>query len=510
MSQETTPPDALAECEARFRVLMEFSADWYWEQDEQLHFTMFTGKSAGPAESFARVMIGKAAWELPQLLNADDENWVRYRALTGERREFRDLRLSRIDAKGRTRHFNVSGQPMFDSAGGFRGYRGVGRDITAEHAATEALRRNEAHLQLFAENIQQVLWIVDIDERRTVYVSPAYESVWKRPRESLLADPTAWMEAVHPEDRERVRIAAGHVTDGDYSVEYRILWPDGSERWIHDRAFAVPRQEGEPRRMVGISRDFTERKNAYEAIRALNSTLEQKVAERTAVMEAALRELESFCYSISHDLRSPLRAIHGYSRILLDEHAPLLNDEGRDLLGRVSRATLQMSEMIDSLLALARVSFNEISWEAVDLGAMARQIAIELRDSAPDRAVVFRIDEDARASGDPALLRIVLHNLLDNAWKYTSRVPRAQIEFSVASTPEGPAFYVRDNGAGFDMEHSARLFGAFQRLHSPREFEGTGIGLASAQRIIRHHRGRIWADSAPNRGATFYFTLGGP
>jgi hypothetical protein len=239
----------------------------------------------------------------------------------------------------------------------------------------------------------------------------------------------------------------------------------------------------------------------------LYGDLEQRVCDRTAQLEAANAELEAFSYSVSHDLRAPLRHIDGFSGLLL-EHADALDDTGRDYLQRIRRATGRMNQLIEDLLKLSRITRTEVRKETADLTRMAREIAADLQAGAPDRRAEFAIEEDLRANGDPRLLRVALENLLSNAWKYTARKAQARIE--VGHTREGEdeaAYYVRDDGAGFDMAYAGKLFGAFQRLHAESEFAGTGIGLATVARIVHKHGGRIWAEAAAGQGATFFFTL---
>lgn len=241
--------------------------------------------------------------------------------------------------------------------------------------------------------------------------------------------------------------------------------------------------------------------------RAERASLDIEAANRE--LEATNRELESFSYSVSHDLRAPLRSIDGFSQILLEDYADSLDEEGADYLGRVRAASQRMGQLIDDLLTLSRTARVSLRREAVDLSEIAGSVAAELRRRDPERGIEFVITEGVRASGDPRLLRVALENLLGNAWKFTARTPEAKIEFGAIRSSERAAYFVRDNGAGFDMAYAGKLFGAFQRLHSPEEFEGTGIGLATVQRVIRRHGGDVWAVGEVSTGATFYFTLTG-
>ena len=251
------------------------------------------------------------------------------------------------------------------------------------------------------------------------------------------------------------------------------------------------------------------------------SELERRVAERTheleernqalrrnaAELSAANTELDAFAYSVSHDLRAPLRSIDGFSQALLEEYGGRLDDAARGHLDRVRAASQRMAQLIDDLLGLSRVTRAELRRERVDLSALAQSVVADLQGRDQERAVEFAIAPDLTADADPDLLRVVLENLLANAWKYTAKRSPARIEFGLTRHDGKSAFYVRDNGAGFDMAYANKLFGAFQRLHSSREFEGTGIGLATVQRIVHRHGGKVWAEGAVGQGATFYFTL---
>jgi signal transduction histidine kinase len=262
-------------------------------------------------------------------------------------------------------------------------------------------------------------------------------------------------------------------------------------------------------------------RESEDQLRQYAAELEQRVAQRTHELEerndelrrnagellAANHELDAFAYSVSHDLRAPLRSIDGFSQVLLEDCAAQLDQEGKDALHRVRAASQRMGALIDDLLKLARVTRAAMHSEAVDLTAMARDIAAELQRSDPDRRVEFAIAPGLEAHGDAELLRVALENLLRNSWKYTAKQPHARIELGSSDGDGERVFLVRDNGAGFDMKYVDKLFGAFQRLHSASEFEGTGVGLATVRRIIARHGGRIWAEGAVARGASFYFTL---
>jgi light-regulated signal transduction histidine kinase (bacteriophytochrome) len=241
----------------------------------------------------------------------------------------------------------------------------------------------------------------------------------------------------------------------------------------------------------------------------LNATLERRVEARTAELQDANRELEAFAYSVSHDLRSPLRAVEGFAKILLRDYTgKLLDETAADYMRRMSAAIQRMGHLIADLLGLSRLSRQEMTRNNVNLSEMAEGILSEFQSREPERQVCVEIEPELSGRADPHLIHVVLENLLGNAWKYTGKTPVAKIHFGVAADRDAPAYYVRDNGAGFDMKHADQLFAPFQRLHRSDEFEGNGIGLATVQRLIRRHGGRVWAQAEPNLGAVFYFTLG--
>jgi light-regulated signal transduction histidine kinase (bacteriophytochrome) len=258
---------------------------------------------------------------------------------------------------------------------------------------------------------------------------------------------------------------------------------------------------------VAVFSDITARKRAEHEIRGLNAELEQRVIDRTRKLESANKELESFSYSVSHDLRAPLRSIDGFSRILEEDHYDKLDDAGRESLRKIRASSEHMRQLIDDMLQLSQATRTELRRSPVDLSMLARAVGEGLRAAEPQRSVELIIEPGLIAHADEHLMGIVLENLIGNAWKYAGRQPAARIEFGRVERDGVTTYFVKDNGAGFDAQYAHKLFQAFQRLHTAKEFPGTGIGLATVQRVIHRHGGRVWAEGERGRGATFFFTL---
>jgi PAS domain S-box-containing protein len=369
------------------------------------------------------------------------------------------------------------------------------------------------------------IWDWDLATGKIVW-SEMHERLWGLEPGGFKGTYEEFDQRLHPDDRDDLNrtVSRALAERSTYAHEYRIRCPDGSVRWIAGRGEALYDDAGQPRRMMGTVRDITARKDAEAALRQSNEQLERRVNARTAELVEANRELDAFAHSVSHDLRAPLRSITGFGQFLREECAARMDERGRHYLRHMMDAAVRMEALIEDLLQFARASRAELRRQPVDLSALVQEVARELQEGEPKRGVNFTCAPGLRAHGDSRLLRLALVNLLGNAWKYTGKVaePRvevgvicnnghassdAQASLSVAGRLSPVTFYICDNGVGFDMRYADRLFGAFQRLHSAAEFEGTGVGLATVQRIIHRHGGRIWADAKLNEGATFYFTL---
>jgi hypothetical protein len=398
--------------------------------------------------------------------------------------------------------------PLVSAGGQTIGVASLVRDITEHKKAEQALRESEERLRQIASSLREVIWLRDAQTRQVLYVNPAFEELTGRTCESFYENQDIVIDAIHPDDRDGVINALNQRSEGvPYDKEHRIIRLDSSVRWVSSRSFPVRNEAGELYRWASIMEDITEHKRAEEEIRRLNEELEQRVVERTAQLEASNKELEAFSYSVSHDLRAPLRAIDGFSRILIEDHASQLPDEMARLLRIVRNNTQQMGRLIDDLLSFSRLSRQPINNRTVNTADLVRQVLETLQNDLEGRDVEIEIGELPDCLGDLFLLKQVWLNLIDNAIKYTGRQKHAKIKIGCLEMEGESVYYVRDNGVGFDMQYADKLFGVFQRLHRSDEFEGTGVGLAIVQRIIHRHGGRVWTEAELNVGATFYFTI---
>ena len=344
---------------------------------------------------------------------------------------------------------------------------------------------------------------------RYTHMSAGIEKIFGIPAKRVLDDPTSFWADIVEEDRagieEAQKRSAREMTLFDCAFRQRAS--TGEIKWVHVRS--TPRRLDDGSTLWdGVIADITERKRAEEKIRTLNAELERRVAERTAQLEAANKELEAFSYSVSHDLRAPLRHVQGFVEMLAHETGDQLSDKALHCLKTITDASREMGVLIDDLLSFSRMGRVQLRETTVRLDALVQETLRNLEDAQPSRTIVWKTSPLPPVQGDPSMLKLVLANLLGNAVKYTRPRDPAQIEIGCSGEEEGRAIlFVRDNGVGFDPHYAHKLFGVFQRLHRADEFEGTGIGLANVRRIIARHGGRTWAEGVLNQGATFYFTL---
>jgi PAS domain S-box-containing protein len=400
-----------------------------------------------------------------------------------------------------------NGRPIFSDTGEAIGLIGVTQDVTERKLAEAALMENEERFRTMANAIPHLAWMAEPNGFLFWYNQRWYEYTATTPEDM---EGWGWQSVHDPDVLPRVMEGwTGAIASGEpFEMEFPLRGGDGVFRPFLTRVFPQKNAEGHIVRWFGTNTDISQMRAAENQIRLLNTDLERRVEERTVQLEAANRELEAFAYSVSHDLRAPLRSIDGFSQALLEDCSDNLGSEGKAYLGRVRAASQRMATLIDDLLSLSRVTRSDLSRQPVDLSALAGLLCIELAAAHPDRrAVETVIAPGLHIEADPRLFRVVLENLLGNSWKYTRKHGKARIEVGRTEYEGKPCFFVRDDGAGFDMAYAEKLFAPFQRLHAQQEFEGTGIGLATVQRILMRHGGRIWAESAVEQGATFYFTI---
>ncbi|MEW6400755.1 MAG: PAS domain S-box protein [Chloroflexota bacterium] len=396
-------------------------------------------------------------------------------------------------------------------------FREIGRRISDALTSLLAYRNvqeGKERYRIVADNTYDWEFWIDPDSH-FLYNSPSCQRITGYTAEEFSFDPGLLNRIIHPEDRElfmhhhppptRKQHGAENMVSDE--IEVRILRADGNERYIGHVCQSVFDAQGRYLGKRGSNRDITDRKRAEKEIHKLNQELEQRVQDRTAQLEAANHELEAFAYSISHDLRAPLRHIDGFIEMLQNRTRISLDDKGQHYMAVIADSARQMGKLIDDLLSFSRLGRNEMTTSQVDLAGLVDEVVREFEPETESRNVEWTISEIPMARGDRSLLKVVMTNLLSNALKFTRPREQPRIEIGAIQRPEETVIFVRDNGVGFDMEYVDKLFGVFHRLHREEDFEGTGIGLANVQRIIHRHGGKAWAEGRVDHGATFYFSL---
>jgi PAS domain S-box-containing protein len=417
---------------------------------------------------------------------------------------------SAITKNGNQKYLLTTKVPLTDDKNNVIGIVGISRDITHQKETELDLRTSK----YFLERAQQVANV----GHWTLQAGPASASklfLSKEACRTFEIEPgsfdgklQSFLAFVHPDDRHNVNkaMSLALVNQTPYSMDHRILLNDGIEKWVHVQTEVTPATETDAPMLLGIVQDITARKKIESEILSLNAGLEKKVSERTAQLEAVNKELEAFSYSVSHDLRAPLRIIDGFATILVED-ATGLDERMMRNVKTIARNANRMSQLIDDLLNFSRLGRTQIKVADVDMRIIVEQVLEEFQSADMIKNTKIHVHDIESARGDSSLIKQVWVNLLSNAIKYSSKKENAIVEVGMVSNSRTPTWYVKDNGAGFSMEYSSKLFGVFQRLHKQDEFEGTGVGLALVQRIISRHGGNVWAESILNEGATFYFTL---
>lgn len=485
--------------ETQLATTLESITDGFCLIDKDWKFTFLNGQAERMLQRRRADLLGKLLWqEFPKTMGGAIE---------------RESRLA-VEQQ-RTIRFETFYQPLgtwfdihvYPTDAGIAVYF---QDITQR-------RQEHAQLRLLETAVSRLNDMVVITEAeafddagpRIVFVNDAFERHTGYSRREVIGNTSRllWGPKTQHAELDRIRTAMekwAHVRS-----EVVVYTKAGRELWLEIDITPITDETGRYTHWVAVERDVTERRQQQQEILSLNRDLEDRVLLRTAQLATANKELESFAYSVSHDLRSPLNTIHGFSQLLAKIDAEHISEKGKHYLNRIGVGVMQMGELIEGLLTLAHLSREQLKLEGVDLSALARRIENECREREPERQVQVTVQDGLIAQGDPRLLSAVLQNLLANAWKFSSKQPQARIEVgSELGAEDDTIFFVRDNGAGFDMAFTHKLFGTFERLHSPGDFPGTGIGLATVKRVIERHGGRVWAEGKPNGGATFFFTLG--
>ncbi len=623
---------ALRESEERFRHLTALSSDWYWEQDRELRFVSTSGRGEARGGISAEQHIGKRRWELPgtEILG---QTWAEHEQALAQRKPF-DLMLKRTGAQGEVHYLGVAGEPFYDEAGEFAGYRGVASDVTLRVAATQAARAADERLKQAIENLSEAVAVTDAEDRivvanrafRELNGNTGLDSPGRLYEEHLRhgisignypearGREEAWLKErlerrrqggtaeVRRQDGRWLLVTDQRLPDGgaitfglditkrkaaddellasqrlleqvidaipmsifakdldsNYVMVNRYMadffgttkqalvkrhtselpsqeatrqqslrddqwvycnrkplvhetWiqkPDGTPVPYHSSKIPLFDAAGRLTGLLGINRDITGEREAQRRIEETNASLEARVRERTAQLESANRELEAFSYSVSHDLKAPLRAIDGAAGIMKMKFGAQLPAGTEPYLARISQSARRMGVLIEGLLEFARLSRQALRRDPLQPDEIVRAVLHGAEAVIQERGTVVKLGALPPCNADPLLLRQVYENLVSNAIKYSAQARPPTIEIGAQREGDEAVYYVRDNGVGFEMDYASKLFGVFQRLHAAEQFEGTGIGLALVRRIIERHGGRIWAESAPGAGATFYFTIG--
>ncbi|MDR3672145.1 MAG: PAS domain S-box protein [Holophaga sp.] len=421
-----------------------------------------------------------------------------------------DLELRLVSARGVLKWVRAMGSPVFQD-GRVVQVRGALEDITERKVTALALQKSEERYRSLFEQAGVGVVVIDSPAGRLCEVNDKFCDILGYTKQELLGK--SFLELTHPEERDRDRIQVGRLVRGElaeYRVEKRYLHKDGSTVWAALAVRPLYRSDHMPLHNVSIVADITARKQAEAEILRLNATLEGRVAERTMELQAVNQELETFAYAVSHDLRAPLRAMTGFSQALQEDCGAALPPVGKGHLERIIQASQRMAGLIEGLLQMSRTTRLDLERVPVDLSAQAGTLLADLARNDPERRVRIRVEPGILVKGDPRMLESALTNLLGNAWKYTSKTADASITVDTVQEDGQRWIRIADNGSGFDMAYAGKLFQPFQRLHRQDEFPGLGIGLATVQRVVQRHGGRLKADSAPGRGATFSLVLPGP
>ncbi len=446
-------------------------------------------------------VLGKPSKIIPAHLREEDE-LIFNRIRLGEKIEH--FETERLTKSGILIQVSINLFPIKDSSGIIIGTGKIIRNISERKKAELELQQLNHRLLLATNSAKMGIWDWNIVENKLIWDDNMCR-IYDFPPDNLTPTYDAWRNTVFPEDVKSTEAKIQNSFAGsEYHTTFRIFWPNKSVHYIESRAIIIRDEQGKALRAIGVSWDITDQKVAEIKLSELNEALEQRIATRTSQLTEANKELVSFSYSISHDLRAPLRIINGYASILANEYNTVLGEEANRLVGIIKNNSMRMGNLIDNLLTFSNLGKEELRLSSVEMKELVAEAIAEL---GPEEKVLIKIGDLPKARCDQNLMKQVWLNLLSNAIKYSAKNEKAIIEIGSEKEGREIVFYVKDNGVGFDMHYSSKLFGVFQRLHTIAEFEGTGIGLAIVYRIVTRHGGRVWFDAQVKKGATFYFSL---
>ena len=465
-------------------------SDAFLALDEEWRFTYLNDRAHELINLEGAELVGENVWEqFPAAMSRLFKPKYEHAMYEQEDVTFEEYYPEPLDA-----WFEVSAYP---SETGLSVYF---QDVTERKGMERELRRSEARFRMLAEELDEVVWMATADGAEFVYVNPAFEEIWGMDVATLYEEPMAFVDAIHPEDRERVRAAFRSLPEETYDEEFRVVPPDGEERWIHARgtlatADEIAEEDGEMERVIGVGEDVTEHKRRQER-------LEELVDE----LETSNERLEQFAYAASHDLQEPLRMVSSYLQLIEERYGDELDEEGEEFIEYAVDGAERMREMIQGLLEYSRVETRGDPFEPVELNQVVDDVRRDLEVRIAESDAEIAVEDLPRVVGDAGQLGQVFQNLLDNAIQYSGDAPPA-IEITAERADGMWAITVSDEGIGIDPDEAERAFEVFQRLHALDEHPGTGIGLALCERIVERHGGEIWVESEPGEGASFTFTL---
>jgi PAS domain S-box-containing protein len=495
--------------EDRFRLMIEGSEQVvFYNRDTERFFTYLSPSTLTVVGYDPSFLLGKT---YETLVIADDPISAHARAVIiktlKEGLPFKPYAVAMRHKDGHRVVLEIVESPIFEN-NKIVGFQGFARDVTERIDAQNDRALSEARFRSFFEQAA-VGMVIASESGKFLQVNQQFADLLGYTKEELVGKLSAL--ATHPDDREYETLSIAQLINGQSrtgSWEQRYLRKDGSAVWCKVDLSLLSLKDDHSKQVIVVVKDISERKIAQQEILLLNSELEDRVQRRTQQLETANKELGAFSYSISHDLRSPLSTINGFTQLLVKSDGDQLTEKGKHYLDRIRMGAVNMGKLIDGLLSLVQTSRAAVSRVDIDLTEMSIRLMEELRDSEPDRMVDVHIQAGMLINGDSAMVTVIMQNLIGNAWKYSSKTLDSRVEIGSETLEDGvTCIFVRDNGAGFDMAYAENLFEAFQRLHKDTEFKGTGIGLANVKRMVERHGGRVWAQAELGRGATFRFTL---